>query len=126
MKVVIDIHRDGVGEDTRLVTDVHGEDTAQIMFLNGLCRTSANGPIEYLQNPYLSENLAFSFQLQAKAAQYYPDFTRRIYLRSYQYNLLSFRGVFWWSAALRQIRWRKPEMPYRPLRICSIWFLSGN
>ncbi len=87
VKVVIDIHRDGVGEDTRLVTDVHGEDTAQIMFLNGLCRTSANGPIEYLQNPYLSENLAFSFQLQAKAAQYYPDFTRRIYLRSYQYNL---------------------------------------
>lgn len=87
VKVVIDIHRDGVGENTRLVTDINGEDTAQIMFLNGLCRTADNGPIEYLQNPYLSENLAFSFQLQTKAAQYYPDFTRRIYLRSYQYNL---------------------------------------
>lgn len=87
IKVVIDIHRDGVAEGTRLVTDVNGKDTAQIMFLNGLCRTSAGGPIEYLQNPYLSENLAFSFKLQAKAAQYYPEFTRRIYLRSYQYNL---------------------------------------
>lgn len=87
VKVVIDLHRDGVGEDTRLVTDINGNDTAQIMFLNGLCRTAASGPIEYLQNPYLSENLAFSFQLQTKAAQYYPDFTRRIYLRSYQYNL---------------------------------------
>ena len=35
----------------------------------------------------LTENLAFSFKIQAKAAQYYPDLMRRIYLRSYQYNL---------------------------------------
>lgn len=87
IKVVIDIHRDGVAEETRLVSNIDGKNTAQIMFLNGLCRTSAGGAIEYLKNPYLSENLAFSFKLQAKAAQYYPEFTRRIYLRSYQYNL---------------------------------------
>lgn len=87
IKVVIDLHRDGVAESTRLVTEIDGKETAQLMFLNGLCRTSANGPIEYLQNPYLTENLAFSFKLQAKAAQYYPDLMRRIYLRSYQYNL---------------------------------------
>lgn len=87
IKVIIDLHRDGVAEGTRLVTNIDGKDTAQLMFLNGLCRTAANGPIEYLQNPYLTENLAFSFKLQAKAAQYYPDLMRRIYLRSYQYNL---------------------------------------
>lgn len=87
IKVVIDLHRDGVADGTRLVTNIGGKDTAQLMFLNGLCRTAANGPIEYLQNPYLAENLAFSFKLQAKAAQYYPDLMRRIYLRSYQYNL---------------------------------------
>lgn len=87
IKVVIDLHRDGVADGTRLVTNIGGKDTAQLMFLNGLCRTAANGPIEYLQNPYLTENLAFSFKLQAKAAQYYPDLMRRIYLRSYQYNL---------------------------------------
>ena len=87
IKVIIDLHRDGVAEGTRLVTNVNGKETAQLMFLNGLCRTAANGPIEYLQNPYLTENLAFSFKLQQKAAQYYPDLMRRIYLRSYQYNL---------------------------------------
>ena len=87
IKVIIDLHRDGVAEETRLVTNINGKNTAQMMFLNGLCRTSANGPIEYLQNDYLAENLAFSFKLQAKAAEYYPDLMRRIYLRSYQYNL---------------------------------------
>ncbi len=87
IKVIIDLHRDGVADDTRLVTNINGKDTAQLMFLNGLCRTAANGPIEYLKNPYLAENLAFSFKLQAKAAQYYPNLMRRIYLRSYQYNL---------------------------------------
>ena len=87
IKVVIDLHRDGVAESTRLVTEIDGKETAQLMFLNGLCRTAANGPIEYLQNPYLTENLAFSFKLQVKAAQYYQDLMRRIYLRSYQYNL---------------------------------------
>ncbi len=87
IKVVLDLHRDGVGEDTHLVTSINGKDTAQLMLLNGLCRTSANGPIEYLHNEYLTENLAFSFKMQAKAAEYYPDLMRRIYLRSYQYNL---------------------------------------
>ena len=87
IKVIIDLHRDGVPEDTHLATSIQGKDTAQLMLLNGLCRTSANGPIDYLQNDYLTENLAFSFKLQAKAAEYYPNLMRRIYLRSYQYNL---------------------------------------
>ena len=87
IKVIIDLHRDGVDESTRLVTNINGKDTAQMMFLNGLCRTSTSGPISYLQNEYLTENLAFSFKLQSKAAQYYPNLMRRIYLRSYQYNL---------------------------------------
>lgn len=87
IKVIIDLHRDGVDDETRLVTNINGKDTAQMMFLNGLCRTSASGPIEYLQNDYLTENLAFSFKLQAKAEEYYPNLMRRIYLRSYQYNL---------------------------------------
>ena len=86
IKVVIDLHRDGVAEGTHLVTQIDGKPTAQIMFLDGLCRT-VSGPIDYLQNPYLSGNLAFSFQLQLKGEEYYPDFARRIYLRAYQYNL---------------------------------------
>ena len=87
IKVVIDLHRDGVAEGTRLVTEVHGKPTAKIMFFNGLCRSADNSTDGYLQNPYLTDNLAFSLQLQIKAAEKYPDFTRRIYLRDYRYNL---------------------------------------
>ena len=87
IKVVIDLHRDGVNEDTHLVTQINGKPTAQIMFFNGLCRSAASGTSGYIQNPYLTDNLAFSFQLQLKAAEKYPDFTRRIYLRSYRYNM---------------------------------------
>ena len=45
------------------------------------------GPIEYLQNPYREQNLAFSFQMQLNAQAYYPGFTRKIYLKGLRYNL---------------------------------------
>ena len=54
---------------------------------NGLSRTARNGNVDYLPNPYIEENLAFSFQLQIKAQEYYPGFTRHIYLQSLRYNL---------------------------------------
>ena len=81
------IHRDGVGENTRLVTTQNGKKMAKIMFFNGLSRTTASGDIPYLKNPYISDNLAFSFQMQLAAAEYYPDFTRRIYLKGYRFNM---------------------------------------
>lgn len=87
IKVVIDLHRDGVAEDTHLVTQVNGKPTAQIMFFNGLCRNANNDTDGYLQNPYLTDNLAFSLQMQIKAAEKFPGFTRRIYLRDYRYNM---------------------------------------
>ena len=87
IKVVIDLHRDGVAQDTHLVTQVNGKSTAQIMFFNGLCRNANNDTSGYLQNPYLTDNLAFSLQMQLKAAEKYPGFTRRIYLRDYRYNM---------------------------------------
>ena len=68
--VVIDLHRDGVGETTRLVTNVNGTDMAKVMFFNGLSRTTALGDISYLYNPYIADNLAFSFQMQLTAAEY--------------------------------------------------------
>ena len=37
--------------------------------------------------PYIEENLAFSFQLEYQAAQYYPDLYRGIYLAGLRYNL---------------------------------------
>lgn len=87
IEVVIDLHRDGVGENTRLVTEVNGEPTAQIMFFNGLSKTRANGEIDYLANPYIQDNLAFSLQMQIAANEKYPGFARRIYLRGYRYNM---------------------------------------
>ena len=85
IEVVLDIHRDGVGENLHLVTQVDGRDTAQIMFFNGLSQTP-EGPIEYLQNPYREDNLSFSLQMQLGAAAYYPGFTRKIYLKGLRYN----------------------------------------
>ena len=87
IEVVIDLHRDGVNEGTHLVTEVNGKPTAQIMFFNGLSKTRANGEIDYLANPYIQDNLAFSLQMQVAANNEYPGFTRRIYLRGYRYNM---------------------------------------
>ena len=60
IEVVLDVHRDGVSDGTRLVTEIDGTETAKIMFFNGTSM-SPDGPIEYLPNPNLKENLAFSF-----------------------------------------------------------------
>lgn len=87
VEVVIDLHRDGVAEDKRLVTTIDGKETAKIMFFNGLSRTNQNGEISYLTNPYIRENLAFSLQMMLEAKKYYPDIARTIYLRGYRYNL---------------------------------------
>lgn len=87
VEVVIDLHRDGVPDDKRLVTNINGKETAKIMFFNGLSRTNQNGEISYLPNPYIKENLAFSLQMMLESKKYYPDLARTIYLRGYRYNL---------------------------------------
>ncbi len=87
IQVVIDLHRDGVPENRRLVTEINGKPTAQILFYNGLSYTVNTGALDYLPNPYLEDNLAFSFQLEYQAAQDYPEFYRGIYLAGYRYNL---------------------------------------
>lgn len=87
IEVVIDLHRDGVDESRHLVTEINGKQTAQIMCFNGLSYTVNNGPVDYLPNPYIQENLAFSFQLEMQAALYYPELYRGIYLAGLRYNL---------------------------------------
>lgn len=91
IQVVIDLHRDGVNEATKLVTRQNGKRMAQIMFFNGMSRTATNGNIKYLKNPNKQTNLAFSLQMQAQAALKYPGFTRKIYMKGYRYNL-HYRG----------------------------------
>ena len=87
IQVVIDLHRDAMPEGTRLVMDLDGRPTARFMFFNGLSRTKKTGNISYLYNENLDSNLAFSFQMQKTAMEYYPNLTRRIYLRGYRYNM---------------------------------------
>ena len=84
---VIDLHRDGIAEGTRLVTELNGKTMARFMFFNGLSRTRKNGPIEYLYNPYIEDNLALTLQLKLTCDQYYPGLARNIYLKSLRYNL---------------------------------------
>lgn len=87
IEVVIDLHRDEVAADRKLVTEIEGRQTAMFMFFNGLSRTRKHGDIEYLPNENIADNLAFSFQMQALCNEYYPGLTRRIYLKGYRYNM---------------------------------------
>jgi stage II sporulation protein P len=91
IEVVIDLHRDGLPEGApRLVTEINGRPTAQIMFFNGLSTLHDGGlpqPIHTLPNPNLPYNLAFSFQMQLAANEMFDNFTRRIYLNAFRYSL---------------------------------------
>ena len=90
IQLAIDLHRDGVNDDVRLVTDINGKPTAKIMFFNGLSMLYNDGvlePIASLPNPYLKTNLALSFRAQLTANALYPDLTRKIFLRGYRYSL---------------------------------------
>ncbi len=82
VEVIIDLHRDS---GARRATTVNGKKTAQVMLFNGLCR-NASGPIDYLDNPNLSGNLAFSLQTNLVGRVLYPDLMFRIYLKNYRYN----------------------------------------
>lgn len=87
IEVVIDLHRDGVDEETHLVTEINGKKTAKVMFLNGVSRSTMNGEIAYLENPNKLTNLAFSFQMYLAGKEHYGDYVRKIYVRSLRYNL---------------------------------------
>ena len=87
IEVVIDLHRDAMAEGQKLVVDLDGKPTAMFMFFNGLSRTKKYGDIDYLPNPNIADNLAFSFQMQVLCNEYYPGLTRRIYLKGYRYNM---------------------------------------
>lgn len=86
IEVCIDMHRDGVGEDVHLVTEIDGETTAQLMLFDGMCRLHGEDLTD-LENPFLTENLAFSLQLQLSAESKYPNLMRKIYLNPYRFSL---------------------------------------
>lgn len=87
IEVIIDLHRDGVKEDVYLVENVNGQPAARLMFVNGISRLNKHGDVEYLYNPYIQENLAFSMQLYVAGRSLYGDLFRKNYISGYRYNL---------------------------------------
>lgn len=86
IQIIIDLHRDGVGNSVKRTTRVAGKRTAQVMFFNGLSRNSS-GDIAYLHNDNLQGNLAFSLQLKIECMKRFENFARPVYLKSYRYNM---------------------------------------
>ncbi len=86
IQVLIDLHRDGVGNKVQRLTTINGKRTAQVMFFNGLSRNK-KGDIAYLHNDNLQANLAFSLQLKMACMEQYSDFAKPVYLKNYRYNL---------------------------------------
>lgn len=83
IEVIIDLHRDGADKRS---TVIDGQETAQVMLLNGLSR-SQSGPNTRLDNPNIKDNLAFSLKLHLKSLELYPGLFYKNYLQAYRYNL---------------------------------------
>ncbi len=88
IKVVLDIHRDGVSEgvDTHTTINMNDETMAKLMFFNGVCQTK-KGPIEGYQNKNLQMNLAMSLQMRLYAMETFPQLTKYNFLKSWRYNM---------------------------------------
>ena len=82
INVVLDVHRDGItkadGTKVKLVADVNGEDTAQVMLVVG---SSQN-----LQHDNWQENFCFASHIQAKAIELFPSLMRPVDLRQERFN----------------------------------------
>lgn len=87
IQLVIDLHRDGVGDNVHLVKEIGGKPTAQVMFFNGLSYSAKNGSISYLPNPYIENNLALTMQMKLASDSMVPGFARKVYLKSLRFNL---------------------------------------
>ena len=84
IKVVLDIHRDGLGTDSKRlkpVCTVNGRKAAQIMILAGY---NYEGTEEFRDWEY---NLRFGLQLQKRVLGEYPDLLRPLYFGNFMYNM---------------------------------------
>ena len=78
--VVIDLHRDAIGDYSYAPTVQIGEEyAAQLMFVIG---TDGGG----LQHPNWQQNLKFAIKIQEKANELYPGLFKPIILRNSRYN----------------------------------------
>ncbi len=82
IKIVLDIHRDGMqredGTRVKPVVEIGGEKIAQIMIVSG---AGDDQPV-----PEFRENLKFAARLQDSAESLFPGFTRPVYFAYRYYN----------------------------------------
>ena len=84
IKVVLDIHRDGIGSETQRskpVFTVNGKKAAQMMILAGY---NYDGSDEFKDWEY---NLRFALQIQKTAQEKYPDMVRPLNFGDFMYNM---------------------------------------
>ena len=88
IQVVLDIHRDGVSEQSAIhsVVNVGDKKMAPIMFFNGVSNNKKSS-LNFHTNKNLQANLAFSLQMKLYAMQTYPQFTKKNFLKSFRYNM---------------------------------------
>lgn len=83
IRFVIDVHRDAVikedGESIKAVTEIAGEEYAQIMFVVGTNRLGHN-------HPNWQDNLSLAVDLQKSISDTYPSLCRSINLRDVPFN----------------------------------------
>ena len=82
IKIVLDVHRDGIvradGTKVKVSSEVEGNKTAQCMFVVG---TNSE-----LTHDNWQENMKLAVKIQNKANEMYPNFMRPINLRSERFN----------------------------------------
>ena len=88
--LAIDLHRDGVDESIKLVSEIEGKKCAQIMLVNGLSMQQKNGALEEiisLKNEYLYNNLNLSMNMHLVSDYLFPKLSRKILIKPYRYSL---------------------------------------
>jgi stage II sporulation protein P len=82
ISVVLDVHRDAIGDGDvvyKTVAEADGKPCSQLMLLAG---TGENG----LEHPNWQENLRFALYLQSAVVKKYPSLARPIALKKERYN----------------------------------------
>ncbi len=84
IKVVLDIHRDGIGNDeskSKPVFTANGRQAAQVMILAGY---NYDNDEEFQDWEY---NLRFALRIQDAASKKYPEMMRPLYFSDFMYNM---------------------------------------
>ena len=83
VKIVVDVHRDAIirdsGESVKAVTEIAGQDYAQLMFVVGTNELGHN-------HPDWQDNLSLAMTLQKSMNDTYPSLCRSINLRNVPFN----------------------------------------